>query len=101
MTDLEQRAREALVEQIREFLEDGILEPGGCLVPGHFRFQQNGNSCLMCQREESIRREAWEQGRDAMAIAACEGCRTQEIHFCPIENIRSSLTYDSAHKEKP
>lgn len=39
-----------------------ILQPSFCNVAGHFKFQQNGNSCLMCQREWRLMRAAWETG---------------------------------------
>jgi len=32
----------------------GQLAPASCGVSGHFRFQMNGTSCLMCQREQSL-----------------------------------------------
>ena len=38
----------AFIPEVRE----QILIQGRCEVPGHFRFQENGSSCLMCQREQ-------------------------------------------------
>jgi hypothetical protein len=38
------------------------LEPCFCGVAGHFKFQQNGSSCLMCQREWRLMRDSWEAG---------------------------------------
>lgn len=47
-----------------------VLEPSFCGVPGHFSFQQNGSTCLMCQREQSIMLLAW---RDGIRIARSYG----------------------------
>ena len=35
-----------------------ILTPAVCGVSGHFRFQENGGNCLMCQREKRLIDEA-------------------------------------------
>lgn len=37
-----------------------VLVAGRCGVSGHFRFQENGGNCLMCQQVESVRRETWQ-----------------------------------------
>lgn len=35
----------------RVFME--ILVPASCGVPGHFKFQENGGHCMMCQKHQA------------------------------------------------
>jgi hypothetical protein len=46
---------------------DEVLVPGPCGVSGHFRFQMNGNSCIMCQRESELVRETRRECADGKA----------------------------------
>src|ERR1700674_5676516 len=39
-----------------------VLIQGRCGVPGHFQFQQNGNSCLLCQDTVKVERLAFARG---------------------------------------
>jgi len=39
-------------------VRDTVLVPADCKVPGHFKFQENGGHCMMCQRESRARMEA-------------------------------------------
>jgi hypothetical protein len=53
--DLE-AAKSALREKEAELAtaRADILKPSFCGVHGHFKFQENGSSCLMCQREHRL-----------------------------------------------
>lgn len=53
------RERVIQLQQEREHLHGEVAqrlspEPSCCGVAGHFKFQMNGNSCLMCQREKGL-----------------------------------------------
>jgi len=54
----------SFTERVREI----VLASGLCGVPGHFKFQQNGSSCLMCQENE----RAFQRGQQAMAEKAVQ-----------------------------
>lgn len=46
------------LEAQQEFQRRKILTPASCKVSGHFKFQENGGNCLMCEREWRILSEA-------------------------------------------
>jgi len=52
----------SFTERVREV----VLAPSFCGKPGHFKFQQNGSSCLMCQENE----RAFQRGQQDMAEKA-------------------------------
>ena len=59
ITDLEKQLAErdaALARCVGD--RKSILTPAVCGVSGHFRFQENGGNCLMCQREKRLIDEA-------------------------------------------
>ena len=57
-----------------------ILTPAVCGVSGHFRFQENGGNCLMCQREKRLIDEA---------VAASAQATTKVQQWQPIETAPS------------
>jgi hypothetical protein len=58
----------AFTEKVREL----VLAPSFCGISGHFKFQQNGSSCLACQRERTIQRERDERAHHA--DCDCQKC---------------------------
>ena len=52
---LKQERDEAVVRKNGSFSDEvlsRVLIPANCGVSGHFRFQQNGGYCMMCQKEK-------------------------------------------------
>lgn len=70
MDDIKQEMNASLLRSTP--LREAILLPANCGVHGHFRFQENGGRCMMCQREElqllteRQLRERAERERDAI-----------------------------------
>ena len=61
----------SFTERVREI----VLASGLCGVPGHFKFQQNGSSCLMCQENE----RAFQRGQQSMAEKAAQFVESRQI----------------------
>lgn len=55
-----------------------ILQPSFCGVSGHFKFQQNGSSCLMCQREHQIAKDASREATASFDAAQSELTRLKD-----------------------
>lgn len=49
-------------------VRDMVLIPANCRVPGHFKFQENGGHCMMCQEREEIEQKARQPLERALLI---------------------------------
>lgn len=63
-----------------EYATKATCEPSPCSVSGHFKFQLNGGTCLMCQREERLEREAAQAAYERAAEICDKEADNLEVH---------------------
>ena len=89
---LKQQLAEALSSESQWTpLRQRILEPANCGVAGHFRFQENGGHCSMCQRETVLASNACKELRPQLddAVAANEQLRADAAM---LETLKEAVT---------